>query len=255
MSVIADDGLHLRAWLIRPVVRNGDAVIILHGQADNRSGVLGIADVMLRHCYTVLLPDSRGQGLSEGNLVTYGVREAGDLRHWFDWISQSEQPHCIYGVGESMGAAQLLQSLMVEPAFCAVVAECSFATFREASFDRIGQQMGAGSWVGRVLFRPVVEFGLLYARWKYGVDLAQASPEKVVAGSRTPVLLIHGLKDNNLPPRHSEAIFAKSHGHNPNVVLWEPPQAGHCGAFGAEPEEYERHLIGWLGMNDRRAPL
>jgi pimeloyl-ACP methyl ester carboxylesterase len=91
-----------------------------------------------------------------------------------------------------------------------------------------------------------VDAGFLYSRWKYGVDLERASPENAVAASRVPILLIHGRKDANLPPRHSEEIQA----HNPGVVLWEPAQAGHCGAAGAEPQEYERRLIGWFESHD-----
>jgi dipeptidyl aminopeptidase/acylaminoacyl peptidase len=246
ISVTADDGETLRAWSIRPLHGNGDAVILLHGHTDNRVGMLGNADLLLRHGYSLLLPDARAHGVSGGDLVTYGVKEAGDVRLWYDWIERTESPRCIDGLGESMGAAQLLQSLRTTPGFCAVVAESTFASFREASYDRLGEKLNAGAWTGRTLLRPAVEAGLLYARWKYGIDLEQASPQNAVAASRVPVLLIHGLKDTNLPPRHSEMIVAHSLSRNPAVVLWEPANAGHCGAAGAEPEEFERRVVGWF---------
>jgi fermentation-respiration switch protein FrsA (DUF1100 family) len=110
--------------------------------------------------------------------------------------------------------------------------------------------LGAGAWLGRTLLRPAVETGFLYARWKYGVDLEQASPENAVAASSVPVLLIHGLKDTNLPSRHSEMILARNSSRKPAVVLWEPAQAIHTGAAAAEPEEYERRLIGWFASHD-----
>lgn len=246
VSVVAGDGVTLRGWNIRPLNGNGNAVILLHGVADNRAGMLGNADLLLAHGYSVLLPDARAHGTSGGDLATYGVEEANDVRRWFDWLQQAESPHCIDGLGESMGAAQLLQSLRTTPGFCAVVAESSFASFREASYDRLGEDLHAGAWAGRTLLRPAVEAGFVYARWKYGVDFEQASPVNAVAASRVPVLLIHGLKDTNLPPRHSEEIQAHSSSRNPPVVLWEPAEAGHCGAAGAEPEEYERRVIGWF---------
>lgn len=98
--------------------------------------------------------------------------------------------------------------------------------------------------------RPAVEIGFLYARIRYGVDWGQASPEDAVAESRVPVLLIHGLKDTNLPPRHSEMILARSASRTPAVVLWEPKEAGHCGAAGAEPQEFERRVVGWFESHD-----
>jgi pimeloyl-ACP methyl ester carboxylesterase len=221
-------------------------VILLHGHTDNRAGMLGNANLLLRHGYSVLLPDARAHGTSGGEMATYGVKEAADVRLWFDWLRQSQTPRCIDGLGESMGAALVLQSLRTTPGFCAVVAESPFASFREASYDRLREKLHAGAWAGRTILRPVVEAGFLYARWKYGVDLGQASPENAVAASRVPVLLIHGLKDTNLPPRHSEGIQRHSASRNPKVVLWEPAEAGHCGAAGAEPEEYERRVIGWF---------
>jgi dipeptidyl aminopeptidase/acylaminoacyl peptidase len=140
----------------------------------------------------------------------------------------------------------LLNALRVEPGFCAVVAESPFASFREASYDRLGEKLHAGAWAGRTLLRPVVEAGFLYARWKYGVNLETASPEKAVGLSRVPVLLIHGTIDTNLPVRHSERIVALNADRTAPLSLWEVAGAGHCGGQGAQPVEYERRVIGWF---------
>jgi len=250
VSVTAVDGATLRGWSIRPLHGNGDAVILLHGHTDNRAGMLGNAELLLRHGYAVLLPDARAHGVSGGALATYGVKEADDIRRWFDWLHRTESPRCIDGLGESMGAAELLNSLQAEPGFCAVAAESSFASFREASYDRLGEQLHAGAWAGRTVLRPAVEAGLLYARWKYAVDFAQASPMNSVAASKVPVLLIHGRKDTNLPARNSEMIRSHSAARIPAVVLWEPSEAGHCGAAGVEPAEFERRVIGWFESHE-----
>jgi uncharacterized protein len=246
VEITASDGAILRAWAIRPASGNGDAVILLHGMASNRSGMLGPADMLLRQGYSVLLPDARAQGMSGGDVATYGFLEAGDLQRWFDWLVQKQALHCIDAIGESMGAAQLLNSLKAVHGFCAVAAESSFASFREVSYVRISEWFGTGPWLGHTLLRPVVEVGILHARLKYGVDLAQDNPAQAVAASRVPVLLIHGLLDNNIPPYNSEMILAASKGHDPNVSLWEPPDAGHCGAMGAEPDEFKRRVVGWF---------
>jgi alpha-beta hydrolase superfamily lysophospholipase len=245
-SVTAADGVPLRAWFIRPAAGNGDAVILLHGVVANRAAMLGYAGLLLRHGYAVLLPDARAHGSSGGEIATYGVRESDDIRRWYDWLEQAQAPGCIDGLGESMGAAQLLESLAVEKGFCAVASESPFATFREAGYDRVGQALGTGPWAGRVLLRPGVEAGFVYARWRYGIDFGKASPENAVAASGVPVLLIHGQMDTNLPPRHSEEIVARNAGRRPAVELWEPARAEHCGGMAAEPEEFERRVVGWF---------
>jgi fermentation-respiration switch protein FrsA (DUF1100 family) len=100
-AVTASDGMTLRGWSIRPLHGNGDAVILLHGVADNRAAMLGPADMLLHHGYAVLLPDARAHGASGGERATYGIMEAGDLRRWYDWLEQAEAPRCIDGLGNS----------------------------------------------------------------------------------------------------------------------------------------------------------
>jgi len=241
-SIVAADGSVLRAWSLKPATWNGDSVMLFHGQSDNRAGMLGNAGLLLQHGFAVLLPDSRGHGESGGTIATYGALEADDIRRWYDWLRDTEHPRCIDGLGDSMGGAELLNSLSLEQGFCAVVAESSFATFRDAADVRLGEAFHTGPWLGRTLLRPAVEFGLLYARLKYGVDLAHASPLHAAAESATPVLLIHGRADTNMPPWNSERIRQK----DSHAELWEPVDAGHCGAMGAAPAEYERRVIGWF---------
>ena len=130
-----------------------------------------------------------------------------------------------------------------------MVAESSFSSFREASYERVGQEFGQGPWLGRSVFRPAVEAGFIYAKLKYGIDLGNASPETAVCTSKVPVLLIHGRIDDNLPSRHSERIFSLCAANRPALELWEPLHAGHCGAAQAEPAEYERRVLAWFEVH------
>jgi uncharacterized protein len=241
-SITTPDAITLRAWTVHPHHTNGDAVILLHGQADNRLGMTGYAQLLLANGFTVLLPDARAHGASGGQLATYGLLESSDIGQWFDFLTARDHPHCIFGFAESMGAAELLQSLTVEPHFCAVAAESSFSTFREIAYDRMGQPLHLGPWFGRTIFRPVVEFAFLYARWKYRLDLQQVSPEDAVAATKVPVFLIHGQIDSNIPLRHSRRIQSR----NPTVILWEVPNADHCGAINADPQQFNQRLLAWF---------
>jgi pimeloyl-ACP methyl ester carboxylesterase len=141
-----------------------------------------------------------------------------------------------------MGAAQLLQSLDTHPHFCAVIAESSFANFREIAYDRMGQPFHLGPWVGRTVLRPLVEVAFLRARLKYHLRMDNISPEDSVAATTIPVLLIHGQIDSNIPVRHSQIIRER----NPNAQLWEVPNADHCGAISTAPREFERRILAWF---------
>jgi len=242
VAIAARDGATLHAWSIRPRNSNGNVVILLHGLADNRFGMTGYAELLLSRGFSVLMPDARAHGTSGGSLATFGLLESDDVHRWLDWLEQNDHPECIFGLGESMGAALLLQSLRSESCFCAVAAESSFASFREIAYDRVGQFFHTGPWLGRTVLRPIVEFAFVYARWKYKLDFEQVSPENAVAATKVPVFLIHGQSDSNIPVRHSRLIAAR----NPDVPLWEVPNTDHCDAIGTNSGEFSEKLIRWF---------
>ena len=244
VSITTPDGVPLSAWLIKPQRASRNAVILLHGLGDNRLGMTGYARFLFEHGFSVLLPDARGHGVSGGSLVTYGLLERNDIHQWVTLLQMQVHPQCIFGLGESMGAAELLQSLAPNPDFCAIAAESPFANFREIAYDRMGQAFHSGPWLGRTLLRPVVEVAFLRVRWKYGIDMQTVSPEQSIATSNIPVLLIHGQADSNIPVRHSRMI----HTQDPHSVLWEVPNADHCGALSVAPKEFEDKILDWFSI-------
>jgi fermentation-respiration switch protein FrsA (DUF1100 family) len=239
------DGITLQAWFFRLDRQNqaGSAAILFHGVADSRAGMMPYAELLLRNGMTVLVPDARAHGESGGDLASYGVREADDIQSWTSWLVEENNPRCIFALGESMGGALLLQALATKPRFCAVAVESAFANFREVAYDYGGRPFGAGSWAGRIFLRPAIELGILYVWIRHGLNLGQASPEKAVAATSVPVLLIHGALDGNIPPRHSRRLQAR----NPSAVeLWIVSGVGHSATLGVHPAEFERRVIGWF---------
>lgn len=242
VAITAADGVVLKGWFVQPRDYNGNAVMLLHGITDNREGVAGYGRLLLEHGYAVLLPDARRHGQSGGELATYGVKESDDIHRWVSWIYTHDPPQCVYGFGESYGAALLLQSLAVENRFCAVAAESPFSTAREMSFERVSGPLHLQSWFGRTLGRPAIWSAAVYARIRYGVNLLQPSPLDAVKRSKVPVLLIHGEADRSIAPRHSQLIAAAAPGH---VELWLVPHVGHTMAWAAAHQEFESRLLGW----------
>jgi len=237
------DGLTLRAWFGRPQHSNGRAVILLHGVVDNRAGMLGYGQLFLDHGYSVLLPDARAHGSSDGAIASYGLKEAGDVHLWADWLIARESPTCLYGMGESLGAGILLQSLAVEKRFCAVVAESPFADARSAIFDRVAYFLKTPLWMSKTVFRLPIEICWIYAERRYGLHFASVSPREAVAKSQTPVLLIHGTNDDNLRPHNSREILAARPAF---TELWEVPGAGHTGARKAASAEFDRRVLDYF---------
>jgi alpha-beta hydrolase superfamily lysophospholipase len=233
------DGIPLQGWLFTPHTSNGYAVILLHGVADTREGMMGHAPYLLQAGYTVLAPDFRGHGTSGGDVIGYGAMEAEDIHEWCDWLLTYRPLTRLYGLGRSMGAAILIEALPREPRFRAIVAECPFFTFEDVAYYRLGRM----SHLGRAALWPVIHFGFAYARLRYGIDLTQASPADAVRTTKIPVLLVHGTADTNIPSSHSERL----HAVNPSATtLWLVPGAEHLNSMNLNPPLYVRTVLDWF---------
>jgi uncharacterized protein len=241
-SVQAQDGATLKGWKLHPAFANGDWVLLYHGVSDNRTGVLGHAEFLLRHGYSVVMMDSREHGESGGDICTYGWQERHDSVAVTDALYASEKVRHLYALGVSMGAAIALQSAAIEPRIEAVAAEAPFANMREVTYDYAG--LDVSPMLGRTLFRPASMMALASVQKKGGFKPSDVSPEKAVAARPFAVLLICGTSDHRIPCRHSERIYKSSVGPK---ELWIVRGAGHAAALGHSPAEYETRVVKLFG--------
>jgi dipeptidyl aminopeptidase/acylaminoacyl peptidase len=240
-EITTPDGAKLKGWTFLPSPErdSGKAVILLHGAGDTRKGMLGFSRFFAQRGYATLVVDSRGHGVSGGPQVTYGLLEKRDVHHWADYLMSVKPNARLYGLGVSMGAAVLIQSLETEPRFRSIVAECSYSTFRAAASERIPRLTGLPA----VFSAPIVSAAFFYAKMRYGYDLESISPLESVKHARTPVLLIHGLDDGRTTPEQSRTL----HAANPQATeLWEVPGARHVQASVVAQREFEDRVLRWF---------
>jgi uncharacterized protein len=237
-EVRASDGTMLRGWKVRSAKPNGDWVLLFHGVADNRMGVLEHALVLTGAGYNVVMMDARAHGASEGAMATYGWLERNDTRAIVEALEGAERPRHLFALGESMGAGIALQSAAVEPRIEAVVAEASFANLREASYDYAG--LRRYPWLGKTLFVPGTWTMIYRAESLANLPASEVSPEKAVAMRAFPVLLICDAADLALPCRHTKSIYDAARGPK---QMWIVPGAFHTAALGYEPVEFRRRVL------------
>ena len=73
--LISDDGLELHAYRVDGSVPHRYAVLC-HGYQNNATGMASYGKHLFDLGYTVLLPDARGHGESEGDYIGMGVAGA-----------------------------------------------------------------------------------------------------------------------------------------------------------------------------------
>jgi alpha-beta hydrolase superfamily lysophospholipase len=237
------DATLLRGWKVRAVNPNGNWVLLFHGVADNRIGVVGQAEMLLRAGYNVVMMDARAHGASDGPIATYGWLERWDAKTVVNELEKTEHPRHLFALGESMGAGIALQSAAVDRRIEAVVAEASFANLREAAYDYAGLQRYP--LLGMTLLAPGAWTMIYHGQLAAGFPAGEVSPERAVAARAFPLLLICDAGDSVLPCRHTKRIYAAARGPK---RMWVVPGAFHTAALGYEPVEFRRRVLEFFAL-------
>jgi alpha-beta hydrolase superfamily lysophospholipase len=198
------DDLRLAAWLVPPTTAADRriGVLVMPGNAGNRSGRLPLATALAAEGMTVLLLDYRGYGGNPGSPSERGL--AYDARAGWDHLTRDVglAPGRVLLFGESLGAgvATGLAADLISSAPGGLVLRSPFASLAA---------------VGREHY-PLLPVGLLL-RDRYEV---LATIPQVTA----PTAVVYGTADTVVPPEQSASVAR----HAGNGVLTTPvPGADH----------------------------
>lgn len=237
VTIETADGLGLDGWLF-PVARPRGLVALVHGKDINRQHLSFAAGRFVALGYAVLAYDQRAHGRSQGTVTTYGAKEVGDLRRALDVALGAlsvDGPKAVpvFLVGESLGAAVVLQTAAVEPRVSAVVAAASFADVRSVVSDRT-------PWFVSDRLRDAA---LVEASTEGGFEVDAVSVVRAAADISVPVLLLHGSEDAYVPMRHSLRIAAALRPSSRRLVVLEG--VGHTDVLQHERvwTEIERFIV------------
>lgn len=229
VSVQSFDGLRLHAYLL-PCKGSERAVLFMHGYRAV-GGAYDFANQLRFYYelgYTVLVPDQRAHGKSEGKFISYGIRERYDCKAWLDYLNETAAPRDVFVQGVSMGCATVLLAagLGMPENVRGLIADCGFTSPWEICSHVLTQ----GYHLPR---RPLMTLANAMVRMAAGFDLREASVMEALAVNHIPVLFVHGGKDDFVPTqmtlRNFEACVAEKQ-------LFIVPQAGHAMSFWVDPE-------------------
>jgi signal peptidase I len=229
----------LAAWYLPAT--NGCTLICCHGINDNRSQWLPeVARLHRDRGYGALLFDFAGHGQSEGDQVTYGVREQQDLAAVLDYLrGRGDVDMRGVGVmGYSLGAITAILAAPSTPDLHVFVLESSLADLERD----LGVIFHRFTGLPPVPFAPlVVFFGQLIGK----VQLSEIKPERVIGQIAPRAVLIISDQNDALvnEPEDGEHLYANA---GEPKQLWQVPDAGHVQAFNVAPDEWTRRVEAFL---------
>jgi len=203
-EITSSDGLRLCARFIPPEGEMRGIYLMVHGYRSTGFGdFCGAAQDMLRDRFGCFIIDQRAHGASEGDTITFGVRERYDVLQWAQLLLREFPDMPVILDGISMGAATVMGAAALElpPNVRAIIADCGYTSMR-GIFDKVIRQ-----WFHLPPF-PMVHLAELYCRAKNGFGFSDLDSAACLAEAKVPVLLAHGTADGFVPYTMAEEIYA-----------------------------------------------
>ncbi len=181
-----------------------------------------------------LVVDQRTCGKSEGNVITFGIKEHKDCIDWVNFALQKfGNDTKIIITGISMGAATVIMAA-AEPLpknVIGVLADCGYSSAKDIIKEVI-KQIGLSP---KIMY-PFVK---LAARIFGGFDLEEYSPMDAVKKCNLPIIFVHGENDNFVPCEMSRQLYDACVSKK---VIFTVPGADHGLSYVIDTEGYFKVL-------------
>ncbi|HAT53911.1 MAG TPA: alpha/beta hydrolase [Lactobacillus sp.] len=238
-SIKTEDGLTLRATFLPNSHGNGKVAILAHGLHHSREQMIPYARLFMDDGYSVLMPDARAHGRSDGNVIGFGWLDRTDYQQWIDAViaNQGEQVKIVL-MGISMGATTVIATSgqVLPHNVRAIVEDSGFRNvFQEGKF-RLWHKYHVPSSVLMPIANDFAKHMAGYA-FREGDILAEIEKNKL------PILMFHGAKDKTVPVGDAYALYDRA--NEPKQLVIDD-EAAHISSIRTQPSQYRQTLAEFL---------
>ena len=199
LEVLTDDNVKLAAWHL-PVPGSKKVVMIFSGRRSSRQGASQRAQFYIKRGYSVLLPDFRGTGDSEGKHHSMGWKERRDVIACYERLKSMGYKR-IAAHGYSQGAAAISYSFKQVEDYDFVVLESCYSSFCDL-VDNITRDKKLPGFVASPVKYWIEKIT--------GVKLKILVPEEFVKHCKAPLLLLSGDSEMKVKTRDTLKIYRNS---------------------------------------------
>ena len=232
------DNLKLHGYEVKNENKTNKWAIVVHGYTSEGELVSSKAKHFYEMGYNVLVPDLRGHGKSEGDYIGMGWDDRLDIIEWINNILEDNPNSEIILHGTSMGAATVLSTSgeNLPNNVKAIIADCGYTSVWNEFTYQLKALFNLPSF-------PVMNLSNMVTMVKAGYSLKDASPIEQVAKSKTPILYIHGDKDDFVPYYMMDELYRATSSEKSKLTV---QNAGHGKADLVNPDLYWNTVTDFL---------
>jgi fermentation-respiration switch protein FrsA (DUF1100 family) len=235
VKIKSNFGYNLSGTYIKNSVKTRNTMVVVHGFRGTRWESMKYADMYLDLGYNVLIYDSRYHGNSEGKDITLGYMEKSDLDNCVKWVNKKNAGGIIGVHGESLGGVTaLLHSKKNEESKLVkfYIADCAYSDLREMIDFLLKENL---KYYNSMIGKFVSFYCNVVAFVRSGFTLYSISPISAIKDVETPIMFIHGVDDEYIPPSMSIDMYRLKKGKK---SIYIAPASGHSQAYLFNKEEY-----------------
>lgn len=210
----------LKGWFVvsQGADRTRPTVLVIHGWNGAASLMLPVASLVHDAGAHALFLDARGHGRSDDEQFTSMPRIAEDIDAALRWLRADArvEPTSVVLLGHSVGAGASLLAASRDPGVAAVVSIAAMA--------HPGNLMRA-NMRARGIPGPVITVILREIERAIGLPFDTFAPISTISRIHAPVLLVHGGRDDVVPPTDATRLEEASGGRARLLVIAEADHA------------------------------
>lgn len=238
VQIQSEDQLTLKGLKYTADPQSHRYALVIHGYTSDKESMAPEARHFSEMGYTVITPDNRAHGESEGSYIGMGWLDRKDVLIWIDQILNQDPQAQIILYGVSMGGATVMMTAG-EPLpenVKAIIEDCGYTSVYEMFKNQLAYRFGLPEF-------PFLQTADVMTGLRAGYRFKEASSLEQLKKAAVPMMFIHGSNDTYVPTSMVYEVYEACPTEKVILVI---EGASHAVSSDVDPELYWGRVSAFL---------